>query len=129
MPNLVKVIKNNADALWGNGVSKKAIDDAEQALQLKFAEEYEEYLLAVGVAAVDGSELTGISNSDRTDVVKVTMAKRKDFPDVPGNLYVVEDVNIDGIVIWQHENGNVFGCGFGIELHQIADSITEYLAI
>jgi hypothetical protein len=43
------------------------------------------------------------------------------------NLYVVEQANIDGIVIWQSETGEVFQTMPNALPIKISDSLLEYL--
>ena len=105
----------------------KAIKDAEHKLNLLFSEEYREYLRVCGAASADGHELTGIVNSARLNVVDVTMRERNRNTSAPKDLYVVEEVQIDGIVIWQSGNGRVYQSVRGNELDEIATSLSEYL--
>ena len=106
---------------------EKAIKDAEHKLNLLFSEEYREYLRVCGAASADGHELTGIVNSARLNVVDVTMRERNRNTSAPKDLYVVEEVQIDGIVIWQSGNGRVYQSVRGNELDEIATSLSEYL--
>lgn len=111
------------------GVSMEQIADAENALALRFADDYREYLLAFGIASSDGHEFTGICNSKRLNVVDVTLAERNIAPDVPQNWYVLEETNIDGVVIWQNSIGEVFQTQPGREAIKIAGSICDYLGV
>lgn len=129
MSSLVKKIKSSPDALFGKGVSAEEIAKAEEKLQLKFAKEYCDYLSAFTVVAIDGRELTGLSNSKRVNVVAVTESQRKLNQDAPANLYVVEEANIDGIVVWQNESGMVYQTAPGAKMIKVADSLESYLKL
>lgn len=129
MCSLVKKIKSSPDALFGKGVSAEEIAKAEEKLQLKFAKEYCDYLSAFTVVAIDGRELTGLSNSKRVNVVAVTESQRKLNQDAPANLYVVEEANIDGIVVWQNESGMVYQTAPGAKMIKVADSLESYLKL
>lgn len=127
MKSLIEMIKNNPDALYGNGASEDDIAISEEILNLTFSEEYREYLSVLSIAAIDGRELTGLSKTKRVNVVSVTSSQRKLNPQLPEDMYVIEEANIDGIVVWQNETGAVFHTSPGMDTKKVADSIVEYL--
>lgn len=129
MSSLVKKIKSSPNALFGKGVSAEEIAKAEEKLQLKFAKEYCDYLSAFTVVAIDGRELTGLSNSKRVNVVAVTESQRRLNQNAPADLYVVEEANIDGIVVWQNESGMVYQTAPGAKMIKVADSLESYLKL
>lgn len=110
-----------------SGASAEQISDAEEALALRFADDFREYLLAFGIASAGGHEFTGICNSKRLNVVDVTLSERSIHPDIPQDWYVLEEANIDGIVIWQSSTGEIFQTQPGRETIKLADSICDYL--
>ena len=114
--------------LSGKGISNEQISQAEQNLGLSFSEEYREYLSLYGIAAFDGHELTGITKSNRLDVVSTTIEARKRYPDLPGDLYVVESTGIEELIILQNTDGKVFGCAPNYRLEKICDSLSDYIA-
>lgn len=73
--------------------------------------------------------LTGICNSPRLNVVDVTICERENNPDVPKYWYVLEQANIDGIVIWQNQKGEVYQTQPCREIKMIANSIVEYITM
>lgn len=91
-----------------NGASKEDICDAEMALNLKFSEEYIEYLMTYGIVCANGHELTGIGNSNRLNVVKATIRAKERNSNISSDMYVVEDMQIDNIIILQNGNGDLF---------------------
>ncbi len=105
-----------------------ALAESEKELGLHFADDYKEYLRTFGAILADGVELTGIAKSKCRDVVAVTVQERTLNPDVPREYYVVENVGLDGIVIWQSKSGEVFKSSPHANPHKIADSLTEYLS-
>lgn len=127
MADIVNVLRALPEFYSLGGVAADQIADIENALGLRFADDYREYLLAFGVASANGHEFTGICNSRRLNVVDVTNAERRFNPDVPGDWYVLEEANIDGIVIWQNGNGTVFMTQPGKKAIKLADSICAYL--
>lgn len=114
--------------LSGKGISNEQISQAEQNLGLSFSEEYREYLSLYGIAAFDGHELTGITKSNRLDVVSTTIEARKRYPDLPSDLYVVESTGIEELIILQNTDGEVFGCAPNYRLEKICDSLSDYIA-
>lgn len=127
MSIIINALKAKTDLLAGEGVSEKMIDEAEKALNLSFSGEYREYLREYAIAAYGGHELTGITKSPRVNVVDVTKAERKSNPDIPADLYVIEQTDVEEIVIWQSSNGVIFYSGPNHALTQLCNSLTEYI--
>ena len=127
MSGFVNKLKVFGDFVSIGKTDEKAIKDAENKLNLLFSEEYREYLRVYGAASADGHEFTGIVNSARLNVVDVTMRERNRNESTPKDLYVVEEAQIDGIVIWQSSSGKVYKSVRGNELDEIATSLSEYL--
>lgn len=127
MESFVKLLRMYDDFFAIGGADTAAVLAAEDALSLTFAKEYKQYLEDCGVASADGHEFTGIVNSPRLNVVDVTVRAKKKNANIPENLYVIEEVQIDGIVIWQAGNGKVYkSVGNGIP-EEICSSIVDYL--
>lgn len=103
------------------------ITKAEEKLKLSFSAEYKRYLLKFGFATYDGHEITGICKAKRLNVVDVTLSERSITPDVPANWYVIEQLNIDGIVIWQSTTGEIFQTTPNTKHKKICDSLAEYI--
>ena len=103
------------------------INKAEKDLNLKFSEEYKSYLLNYGFATYEGHELTGICKAKRLNVVEVTKAERNNNPNVPNDCYVIETANIDGIVIWQNEDGLIFQSSPNTNSVELYNSLCEYI--
>lgn len=124
---IVEALRQKSDLLKGKGIDVKKISEAEEELGLKFAEEYKEYLEVMSIAAYGGHELTGLTKSERTNVVSVTRKMKERYSNIPVDWYVVEDANIDDIVIWQDENGNVYKTLQGSNAICIASSLAEFV--
>ena len=127
MPSIVDVLKAKPEYIGANGRSDEEISRAENALGISFAKDYRKYLSAIGLACFDGHELTGLTKTARLDVVSVTMEKREQFGDFAMSLYVVEEANIDGIVIWQSSDGAVYEATPNSKAKKIASSLSEYI--
>jgi len=106
----------------------KAIEAAENTLDLCFAPEYKEYLSEFGAASVEGYEFTGLVDLKFLNVVDVTSRLRKNNPSLD-KMYVVEEVHVDGLVIWQDEAGQVYQTIPGSLPQKIANTLSEYLDV
>ena len=127
MKDIIKIIKKNPDILTANGCSDDVVLKAEKELQLNFSDEYKIYLLNFGLIAYDGHELTGITKTERLNVVNVTRDEWNFSPEISHNLYVIEQTHIDNLVIWQNEKGEIFRTFSGEGLEKICDSLSEYI--
>lgn len=123
------ILSRNALVTKGE-VPDERITSAQSDLGVLFSEEYIEYISKFGVASFEGHELTGISSIKRLDVVSVTKSNRQTLNNAVAvnELYVIEEANIDGIVIWQDSNGFVYKTFPGYEKPiQINNSFAEYI--
>ena len=125
---IIECISNLKNVCHAQGANKDAIEAAEKKLNLHFAEEYCEYVSTYGVISAKGTELTGIIDSKRLNVADVTLKERELNADFPLDMYVIENVAIDGILMLQKSDGSIY------ELHPNAkpvkqyNSLAEYLA-
>lgn len=100
---------------------------AEDILSLNFSKEYKKYLRTFGFATYEGHELTGICKAKRLNVIDVTLYERELSPDIPPTWYVIEQLNIDGIVIWQSSTGEIYQTAPNTEPLKICNSLLEYI--
>jgi hypothetical protein len=107
MSDIISIISSLKGLVSLKGVSKDAITNAEQALDLSFAHDFQIYLEKYGVISARHIELTGITDSKRLNVVDVTLAARQNNQ-FPQDLYVIEDIGIEGIIILQNGIGEIF---------------------
>lgn len=129
MAKLTDIMQSRTDFASLGPVSKEEIDVAERALGVRFCAEYREYVSRFGIASLEGHELTGICSFPRLNVVEVTQKQRALDPQIPGNLYVIEELNMDGAVAWQSEGGEVYLSQPGAALMHTAASLAEYLEL
>ena len=108
-------------------VDEEKIIEAENALELRFSDEYKSYLLAFGAASANGHEFTGICDSARLNVVEVTKEEWLYNSNVPHDLYVVEQTHIDGIVLWQPKTGQIYQTCPNSAPSLLYDSLCELL--
>ena len=115
------------DYIGSNGRTEEEIANAEKELNIKFAEDYREYLKNIGLACFDGHELTGLTKTARLDVALVTKEQRAIFGDEVRNWYVVEELGINSIVIWQDSDGLVYAATPNSKPKKVASSLFEYI--
>ena len=126
MASFVNKIKLCEDYMALGGVSEHDVQKAEELLGLKFADDYRNYLIECGIATADGHEFTGIGKSKRLDVITNTLNKRSNNSQILSNMYVIEVVGIDGIVIWQDSEGYIYQSMKDGEFRKIADTLESY---
>lgn len=126
MSEIIETLKNAPEYIGGAGRVNMEIKNAEKLLGIEFAPDYKCYLKEIGLACFNGHELTGICKDSRLNVVDVTAAQRKQYPEAC-LWYVIEETNIDGIVIWQSPAGAIYKTILGTKTQKICDSMTEYI--
>ena len=107
--------------------SLNQIHAAEEELCLSFSKEYTDYLLVFGCATIYGHEFTGICTTPQLNVVSDTIEQKALNNAIPKNMYVLEDLRIDGIVIWQNSKGEIFQTAPYGSPQKICNSFAEYL--
>ncbi len=127
MSKIVEVINSLENLLVLKPASIEDVENVEIELALPLAEEYKEYLLSFGAIMADDVEFTGIAKSKNRDVVQVTKREWAANNKIKHNLYVVENVGIDGIIIWQDYTGAVYESRPNHGATKIADNLVEYL--
>ena len=128
MSRIIEEFSKKSNFYSEKGASVEMITKAEEALGLRFANDYKEYLQQFGSVSCGGHELTGFSEDANLDVVKVTAKNLESNPNVKMPLYVIEETHIDGIVIWQSESGEVFKAEYKDTPVKIFESFTEYVS-
>lgn len=108
------------------GVSEEEILSAEEKLGLKFSDEYRKYLSKYGTGFFDTMEPTGLNVSKRINVVDVTLFE-KGCRELPEDVYVVENLGIDGIIIVQNTKGEIFEANMSGNLKKIYNNFLEYI--
>jgi cell wall assembly/cell proliferation coordinating protein, KNR4-like protein len=127
MSKIVDVINELSDLLSTGAADSEVIAGAEKELGLTFAPEYKEYLSTFGSVIAEDVEITGIAKAKSRDVVLVTKREWELNPQVNHNMYVVENLAIDGIIIWQDEVGHIYESMPYKEVKKVADSLAEYI--
>lgn len=127
MKDIVEILKSKELLNECKSVSDDKLKEAERELSLRFSEEYIKYVLELGFAVYEDHELTGICKAKRLNVVDVTKTEREITPDIPDDWYVVEQLNIEGIVIWQSTTGEIYQTAPNTKPKKIYDSLSEYI--
>ena len=104
------------------------IEKTEAELGLSFSDDYKALAAQYGAISYRGHNLSGISPYPGNDVVALTKENRSYNSEVPMNLYVVEEVHIDGIVIWQDSSGRIYQTQPNTEPRLIFDCLYDYIA-
>ncbi len=128
MKKIIEVINNLPDLLPLKPASDTQITDAELQLRVSFAEEYKDYLSEFGAIMADGIELSGIAKAEHRNVVALTKKERELNPNVPNNMYVIENTCVDGIIIWQDNKGEIYQTQPGMKPNRIANSMADYIS-
>ena len=124
MSNLFENVKSKL--YHGTGVSVDAVIEAENRLGIRFHEEYRNYLLEYGVVSFGSHEFLGLGGDAYLDIVQETLQERVNNQIFPRNCYVIENLGIDGILILQGEEGEIFEWSNGA-LKRICNSMRGYI--
>ena len=127
MTDIINVINKLENLLTLKPASAEEVKNAELSLGLSLSEEYKEYLFEFGAVLAEDIELTGIAKSNNRNVVFVTKREWEANGRIKHDLYVVENVGIEGIVIWQDSSGKVYFSSPNRGAEKIADSLAEYI--
>ena len=109
--------------------SDEQIELAQKQLGLTFSGDYKEYISNLGAATFSGHELTGICASPRLNVVNVTERCRASASGIDPAWYVLEELNIDEVTIWQAGDGSVYQVMSHAEPVKIAQGLIEYISL
>ena len=129
MNKLVELLEKQKGFERGKGATDIQIKNAEEALYLKFSEEYRSYLREFGNASYYGHILTGIAAFPAIDVVSVTESNRAYNNNIPSDFYVIEELHIDGVVIWQASDGAIYQTLPNASPFKICDSFFQYIQV
>ena len=126
MSEIAEILEARERLRAGGAADSEKINIAEEALGLKFANDYTEYLKAFGFASYKGHELTGLCNSARLNVTDVTVEARELY-DLASDMYVIEETGYEGILILQDTKGNIYHIEPGSKPEKIFSSLADYI--
>ena len=127
MKDIIKAIADLKDLSSLQPASKEQIEEAQKALGLSFAQDYIRYVSEYGVISARGIEMTGVTVHKRLSVVEVTKKERDLNPNIPDNMYVIENIAIDGMLALQDETGKVYTITPNGEPKAVFNSLAEYV--
>lgn len=114
----------------GEPATLDSIRMAEQSLNLVFADDYVDYLKEFGYVSYYGHELTGIvpDKLNMISVVKITEENLEIHPQVPRDFYVIEELHIDDMIVWQNQEGEIYLTRGLSEPILIGKSLLDYIS-
>ena len=132
MSDFIEKIRTIPKLCIGNGCSEKQLADAQAELGIAFPPELKKYLLVygsidfygtvwLGIGEINGREIKGERN-----IVFMTQRVRKDFPNYPKDLLILEDFGIDDRYAAVSTDGSVYQIHCGI-CQKAYDSLSLYL--
>lgn len=128
MSTLLSILEKYDDYVcMPQGATADEIEAAETALGVRFSDEYKAYTEQAGSACADGHEFTGVVKAPRLNVLTVTLEAKEKNPNITDGLYVVEALNVDGILLWQDQDGKVYESGYQDTPRVTASSLAEYM--
>lgn len=126
MGKIISAIKKLENLRHLEPATNEQIDIAQNQLGLNFSEEFKQYIQKYGVISAKGIELTGITASPRLSVVEVTKSERE-LNKIPNDLYVIENIAIEGILLLQNSSGEIYEFSQNAKINKRYNSICEYL--
>ncbi|WP_336019133.1 SMI1/KNR4 family protein [Fusobacterium polymorphum] len=128
--NIVEKIKKmkDLDINPKGGASKEQIERAEKRLNLKFSEEYKEYLKEFGAISFFGNEWSGLNIDGYFNVVNMTEDEKALNESFPKKHFVIENIGVDSIFIISNEDGKIYSIQYD-KIEFLCNSLSEYLDI
>ena len=127
MSGIINEIRYKPGFVHSIGATEEQINKAEKELNIEFNEEYKQYLSVFGFVSFIGHEITGICSSPGSNVVFVTEQEREMNPSIPLDWYVIEQTGIDGIVLWQSNDGKIYKSFPNALPICVSESLTDYI--
>lgn len=127
MSELISVIEKMNNLLSLNPATVNDVKAIEDSLGVILSDEYKEYLLQYGAILADDVELTGFAKSQIRNVVSVTKKEWTLNSKVPHDLYVIENLGMDGVIIWQNSKGEIYVTTPTSRPKMIYATLAEYL--
>ena len=106
--SLIEKISKIDDLGYIDGCSEEQIKEAEELLDLKFPNEYVDYVKKFGCIDFGATEWTGLNIAGELNTVEATLAERKYNDSFPKKHFVLNDYHIDAKKIIVNEAGEVF---------------------
>lgn len=127
MKDIIQTINNLANIRFIKPASMEQIIEAEKELGVNFADDYTKYVKKYGAISAKGIELTGVTTCERLNVISVSKRERNMNPNIPANMYVIENIAIGGLIALQDETGKVYTITPNRTPELICNSLSEYI--
>ncbi len=125
--NIIEAIESVSSLSHLAPATEEDVLCAEKELGLIFAEDYKEYVLAYGVISGKGIELSGITHHKRLSVVELTKDEREVSSNIAADMYVIENLAIDGVITAQDTSGAVYYLKPGKKPEKVFDCLADYV--
>ena len=125
--NIISIIEKLPEMQYSFPASEEDIIKAEKELNVVFADEYKKYLLTFGAVQSDIIAISGIIDDEDYNVVNLTKRLKLSYKNIPADFYVIEDVGVDGLVIWQSVDGTIYQSIPTSKPVKIFASLSEFL--
>ena len=128
--NIIEKIKKieDLDTNLKGGASEEQIIRAEKRLELKFPEEYKDYVKKFGTISFLGNEWTGLNVDGYLNVVNMTEEERALNKFFPKKYFVIENIGVDRMLIISNEKGEIYTIQYD-KIKFLCNSLSEYLDI
>lgn len=126
---IIDTLNKLQNIVTGSRATDDQIERAEEDLGLNFAPEYIRYVKRFGVFSASTIELTGITDTARLNVVSATKRERKLNSKIPNDMYVIENLAIDGFVVLQDISGVIYYISPCYEPKKMFKSLEEYIEV
>ena len=121
------IVNSFEDFVAYGGADEEQIIQAESALHLEFNADYKAFLKQYGAACSNGHEIMGICNSKRLDVVENTLREKQKNPNIQDNMYLIENMGIDDVLIWQTREGMIYQTSGNSVPKKLSNNLCEYI--
>ncbi|WP_019323553.1 SMI1/KNR4 family protein [Streptococcus mutans] len=124
---ILDILRNNGYKLEED--FSKEVAKAETILGITFAKDYREALAKFGNFEVNNHEFTGVQFENYLNIVVATVDNREYCHEDTTKMYVIEELGVDGIAIWQNSKGEIFQTipRKEVKPEKIYDTFLEYL--
>lgn len=127
MSDIIDIISSAKNVLSLKGANIQEVKKAQEKLDLVFSIEYAKYTMQYGAVCINNREYTGVVENPDLSVVYNTYSARTITPQAHDDWYVISDLHIDGIIIWQDIDGLIYQTQPGCKPVLICKSMAEYI--
>ena len=126
MSEFTEKIKGIEGVYTAEGCSDAQIWEAETTLGISLPIEFKEYAKEFGAFGFGGIQWTGLNVSKHLNTVDLTLAEREINPQFSNDLFVLENIGNENLIIASDAKGNVYEIS-GCAKKLVSDSLMEYL--